>query len=352
MTMTRTVRAAAVQAAPAFLDREATTAQAVALIREAADNGAELVALPETFIPCYPFWIWLLDPMTCGQLYPRLLDQAVTLDGECVATLRQAARDAGVHVACGINERDGGTIYNSQLFLDNRGEVMGVRRKLMPTSAERTVWGRGDARDLQVWETPLGTLGGLICFEHSMALSRAVLTGLGEDIHVAMWPSLPEENPAYDVTVIEAAMRNYGWESQSFVLHASSLFSASMLEGIKGIAHEAMHPMFDAFAETTCGCTGIVDPTGHHIAGPVYRDEQILYADLDPQIMAAAKYMIDSAGHYARPDVVHAVVSEPAPKLVERRSAGAVPGREPSPNGNGADAGAAVPATPATQPTG
>lgn len=335
MTMERTVRAAAVQAAPSFLDRTATTEKAVALIREAAAGGADLVVLPETFIPCYPFWIWTVDSMTNGALFPRLCDQAVTLTGECVSTLRQAARDAHVYVACGINERDGGTIYNSQLLLDATGEILGVRRKLMPTNAERTVWGRGDARDLRVWETPLGTLGALICYEHSMTLARAALVGMGEDIHIAMWPSLPAEAVRDHVGVIEAAMRNHAWETQSFVVHASTLLGPEMLAGMKSVTHEAMHPMLDVLGAGSRGCTGIVDPTGHHIAGPVWEGEQIVYADLDPAMIATAKFMIDSAGHYARPDVVHAVLHAPAPSVLERAVAAPAEPAASSANGTG-----------------
>lgn len=326
--MTRTVRVAAVQAAPEFLDRATTTAKAVACIAEAAGNGAELIVLPETFIPCYPFWIWLADSGTVGGLYPRLLDQAVELESECVATLQQAARDAGAIVACGINERAGGTIYNSQLLIDDTGEVLGVRRKLMPTSAERAVWGRGDARDLRVWDTKLGVLGALICYEHSMTAARAALAGLGEEIHIAMWPSFPAESATDDVRVVTAVMQGYGWDSQSFVVHASSLVSESMVAGMKQCMHPATHELIDAFALMSRGTTGIVDPTGHHIAGPVYEGEQIVYADLDPEVRARAKFMIDSAGHYARPDVVRTVIADPAPPVVERQAS-------PAPAGNG-----------------
>ncbi len=341
--MTRTVRAAAVQAAPAFLDRDATTAKAVAYITEAAGNGAELIVLPETFIPCYPFWIWLADSGTVGGLYPRLLDQAVDLDGECVATLRQAARDAGAIVACGINERAGGTIYNSQLLIDETGEILGVRRKLMPTSAERTVWGRGDARDLQVWDTKLGTLGALICYEHSMTAARAALVGLGEEIHIAMWPSLPAESPTDDIRVITAAMQTYGWETQNFVVHASALVSDDMVQGMKQAMHPASHDMLDAFAAVARGTTGVVDPTGHHIAGPVHAGEQIVYADLDPEVRARAKFTIDSAGHYARPDVVHTVIGDPPPPVVERRVRAESRGAETPSRGNGEPAPAVKP---------
>jgi len=323
MTMTRTLRAAAVQAAPVFLDREATTAKAVAAIAEAGRNGAELVALPETFIPCYPTWIWTADSLVAGpDLYARLCEQAVERDGETIAQLQQAARDVGAVVACGINERDGGTLYNAQVLIDAEGQVMGYRRKLMPTGPERTVWSRGDARDLRVWDTPLGTLGALICYEHTLTPARAALVGLGEEIHIAMWPSFPEEGDLLSVDTIETAMRCYAWETQCFVVHASG-FQDEKFTQANLAAHggSAASPLVEAMGPLMAGTTGIVGPNGKHLAGPVRRGEDIVYADLDPAERLRAKYLVDSAGHYARPDAVSVVIHEPAPPLVSRDSA-------------------------------
>lgn len=320
MAMTRKTKVAAVQVAPVFLDRAATTAKAVAAIAEAGANGAELVVLPETFIPCYPTWIWTADAVVAGaELYARLCDQAVERDGETIARLQQSARDAQAVVACGINERDGATLYNTQVMIDAEGEVLGFRRKLMPTGPERTVWGRGDSRDLQVWDTPLGTLGALICFEHSMTLAKAALIGMGEEIHLAMWPSFPEEGELLSVETIETAMRSYAWETQSFVIHACGYQDEAFFEANKQAHGGSSAPMLlDAMRPLMAGTTGIVGPNGRYLAGPVRRGEQIVYAELDPAVRARAKYLIDSAGHYARPDVVSLVIHEPAPALVAR----------------------------------
>lgn len=318
MAMTRSIRAAAVQAVPVFLDREATTEKAVNAVVEAGRNGAELVVLPETFIPCYPTWIWTADPLVAGsELYVRLCDQAVERGSETVSRLQQAARDSGAVVACGINERDDGTLYNSQVLIDAEGEVMGYRRKLMPTGPERTVWGRGDSRDLRVWDTPLGTLGALICYEHTMTPVKAALAGLGEEIHIAMWPSFPEQGDLLSVEVIENAMRAYAWETQAFVVHASGFQDEKFTQAnLAAQGGESASPLIAAMAPLMAGTTGIVGPNGRHLAGPVRRGEEIVYADLDPADRVRAKYLVDAAGHYSRPDVVSVVIHDPSPPLV------------------------------------
>ncbi len=318
MSMTRKVRVAAVQLAPVFLDREATAEKAVAAILEAGRNGAELVVLPEALIPCYPTWIWTSDSVVVGpELYARLCEQSVERGSETIALLQQAAREAGAIVACGINERDGATLYNSQVLIDAGGEVLGYRRKLMPTVAERTVWGWGDARDVRVWHTPLGRLGALICYEHTMTPVKAALAGLGEEIHIAMWPAMPAQGELFSTETIAIAMRNYAWETQTFVVHATTWQSEEFTQALLA-AHggEAAAPVVRAMAPLMAGMTGVVGPNGKHIAGPAAAGEQIVYADLDPAERLRAKYMVDGAGHYARPDAVSVVIHAPKPPLV------------------------------------
>lgn len=323
MAMTRTVRVAAVQAAPVFLDREATTKKATEAIRAAGARGAELVVLPEAFIPCYPTWIWFADAVaTVPDLYVRLCEQAVERGDETIAELQQAARDAAALVACGLNERDGGTLYNTQVLIGADGEVLGYRRKLMPTAAERLVWGRGDARDVRVFETPLGRVGALICYEHAMTALRGALIGLGEEIHVAMWPAMPREGDLASTEIVEVSMRNHAWEAQAFVVHASvwqdEAFTRSLLEAL---GREEAAALARALGSQAAGMTGIVGPGGRHLAGPAGPGEEIVVADLDPRQRLRAKYMVDGAGHYARPDAVGIVVRDPALPLVVRQAA-------------------------------
>src|SRR3954447_7117319 len=164
---------AAVQAAPVFLDRAATVEKACSLIAEAGARGARLVAFPEGFIPAYPLWVWFIpagETLALRELYSELLDQAITIPSEATDRLCAAARDAGVHVAIGINERNseasGTTLYNSLLWIGDDGRILGCHRKLVPTAGERLVHGQGDGSTLEVYERPIGSLGGLVCWEN------------------------------------------------------------------------------------------------------------------------------------------------------------------------------------------
>src|SRR5436305_8650678 len=176
---------AAVQASPVFLDRDATTDKCCVLIKEAAANGAELVLFPETFIPAYPDWVWRMPAWSDGRFTRLLYEQAVTVPGPVVERLGEAAREAAAYVAVGINELDGGTLYNTLLYLGPDGSVVGRHRKLMPTGGERTVWGMGDGSTLGVVTTPFGVMGGLICWENYMPLARTAMYAQGVDIYVA-----------------------------------------------------------------------------------------------------------------------------------------------------------------------
>jgi nitrilase len=186
--MATSIKVAAAQLAPVFFDREATVRKACDAIAEAGRNGAALIAFPESFIPGYPYFAMALSPMNINAHMLRLREQSLVIPSAGTDALCRAARDAGCHVVMGLNEREGGTLYNGQLFIDAEGRILGRRRKLVPTSHERLVWGRGDGSDFQVHDTPLGRLGGLICYEHSNALFRYALHAQGEQIHVANWP--------------------------------------------------------------------------------------------------------------------------------------------------------------------
>jgi len=211
---------AAVQAAPVFLDLEASVDKAVDLIAEAASAGALLVAFPETWLPGYPAWIfgaagW--ENPASKRAYARLARNAVTVDGDAVRRLRETAARHGVEVVIGINERDAsysrGTMYNSLLFIGADGALLGVHRKLMPTHAERILWAAGDGSTLSVFETPLGRVGGLVCWEHWMPLARFAMHAQGEQVHVAAWPE--------GTYITELASLAYAFEGRCYVVVAS-----------------------------------------------------------------------------------------------------------------------------------
>jgi aliphatic nitrilase len=301
------VRVAAAQVTPVFMDRAATLAKAADTVREAARNGAELVAFPEAFVPGYPFWAMALDPMSINPFLQRLYAEAVEIPSPALDPLRAAARESGVSVCLGLSERVGGTLFNSQLFIGPDGGIVGRRRKLVPTSHERMVWGRGDGTDLRVFDLPFGRTGALICFEHANALFRYALTAQGEEIHIAMWPGL-----AGISSVVDAACRNHAFEAQAFVVNVTSVLTADILAALgPGGSVTKLQP--------GGGYSAILGPRGDFLAGPLREGEGILYADLDPALIDKAKSIVDTAGHYARPDVVtlHLQMGAQKPLVVE-----------------------------------
>jgi predicted amidohydrolase len=302
-----------VQAAPVFLDRDATVEKAAALIEEAANAGAKLVAFPETWIPGYPSWIYHAaqwDEPRSKRTFARLLENSVQVPSRATDALCSAAREAGVHLVVGIHERDAdfsaGTIYNSLLFISAEGCILGVHRKLVPTHAERIVWGRGDGSTLHVFETPLGRLGGLICWEHWMPLTRFAMHAKGEQIHVAAWPDAED--------IHHLASRHYAFEGRCYVLCVGSFTTARDLPDDFELA-EAMGVSGDD--ELLVGGSGIVGPDGSWLSAPVEGREAIVYAKLDMARIAEEQQALDAAGHYNRPDVFSLTVDERPRRQVE-----------------------------------
>jgi predicted amidohydrolase len=287
--------AAAVQAEPVFLDRDATIDKACELIGQAAKAGATLIVFPETWVPGYPFWHTTADVFS-GDTYAELWKNAVEVPSTSTSRLAEAARAAGAYVVIGINERDTvsrGTLYNSLLYFSPEGDVAYRHRKLMPTFTERTVWGFGDGSDLDVLETPLGRLGGLICWEHQMTLAKYALYAQGEQVHCAVWPAYTSQNDHIDF-----GTRQYAFEGACFVVSACGIATPnSFPKNLRGHDVQAN------------GGTAIIGPNGQYLAGPVYDAEEILYAEIDLERAIREKHSRDVAGHYARPDVLQLVVN-------------------------------------------
>lgn len=285
--------AAAVQAAPVYLDREATIDKACRLIEEAAAKGAKLIVFPETWVPGYPFWVFGAQVVSSAG-FVRLFKNAVEIPSPATDSLCRAAAAAGAFLVIGVNERDArakGSLYNTLLYISDEGEVMGAHRKLMPTHAERTVWGMGDGSGLHVFHTPLGRLGGLICWEHEMPLVRYAMFGAGEQVHASVWPAFSFQNHHIDF-----GCRQYAFEGACFVVVACGYLTETLVPEDLGMRGQAI---FDAN-----GGSGIIGPDGEYLAGPLYGKEDILYADIDLERTAAQKHLLDVAGHYSRPDVV------------------------------------------------
>ncbi len=310
---------AAVQAAPVFLDREATIDKACSLIAEAAKAGARLVVFPEAFVPTYPDWVWALPPAELGlqnQLYAELLANSVDVPSDATRRLSEAARKAKAVVVMGINERNveasGTSLYNSLLYIDAQGEIMGVHRKLVPTNAERLVWAPGDGSTLQVFDTPLGKVGGLICWENYMPLARYAMYAWGTQIYLA---------PTWDRgQTWTATLQHIAKEGRCYVVGCCIAMRKDDIPD----RYDFKSRFYEKAGEwINIGDSAIVAPGGDFIAGPVRMKEEILYAEVDPAQIDGSRYIFDVAGHYSRPDVFELTVHQERRPIISTNGANA-----------------------------
>jgi nitrilase len=302
------VTVAAVAARPVFLDGDATTEKACTLIKEAGAAGASLILFPETFIPAYPDWVWRLPAWGDGAYMRRLYENAVTVPGPVTERLGEAAREAHAYVAMGVNELDGGTLYNTLIYLAPDGSLAGRHRKLMPTGGERTVWGQGDGSTLEAVATPFGTVGGLICWENYMPLARAAMYARGIDLYLApTWDNSDTWIPT---------LQHIAKEGRLYVISVSPVLqSTDVPEDLRGEIYTAEGEWMSR------GMATIVGPDGAVIAGPLSEQEGILYAEVDVSEVLRQRQMFDPVGHYARPDVFTlSVETRPQSSVVFNRS--------------------------------
>jgi len=302
--------AAAVQAAPIFLDKEATVGKACHLMKEAGRKGASLVVFPEAYLPTFPYWPRALphpDRELSIQAYVQLYEQAIEVPSPEVDQLCAAAKEAGIYVVMGMTEKEIGvsaTMFNTLLFIDKNGAILGKHRKLVPTFEERCIWGQGDGSDLKVYPTEVGKLGGLICGNHLMGLVKYALLAKGEQIHAAVWPSLGRLKNYVDVV-----SRNYALEGQVFVIVSCGYITDDMVPDT--------FPLKKRTQWDVAGGSGIVGPNGEYLAGPVYGKEEIIYAEIDLREIIKNKAVHDVVGHYARPDVVSLLLREEPYSLIQ-----------------------------------
>jgi nitrilase len=293
------VTVACVQAEPVIFDRDATVEKLAGLAAEVARQGARLAVFPEAFIPAYPSSSWAKalagwDDDGARDAFALLAREAVEIPGETERRLGEIAREHELWLVTGVTERDPakpGTLYNTLLYHDPDGRLALKHRKLVPTNHERLVWGPGDGGGLEAIETPLGRLGGLICWENYMPLARFALYESGVEIYVA---STADDGEAWQATLVHIAR-----ESRAFVIAPSHFQRAAsypddfplrgLLEGLDVIGR---------------GGSAILAPDGSYLAGPAYDDEAVLFAELDPAQLAGARQRFDPAGHYHRPDVL------------------------------------------------
>lgn len=294
-------RLTAAQLAPDGAGKAATLEKACDAIADAARAGSQLIAFPEVYLTGYPFWSLHIDPQTARSFKAGFLAGAVAMDGPEIAAISRAAMQAGIHVVMGLTEREFGTAYNTTAFFSPERGLIGKRRKLMPTHHERMVWGMGDGRDVKVFDTSLGRIGGLICYEHSNALYRYAMQAQHERIHIAQWPG----GIGGIEDMIDAAVRHYAFEGQCVVVNATAINTPDMIAALgNGGSTNLLAP--------GGGQSGILDCRGRWLAKAGPDREELVHADVDFAAIEAAKMFVDSAGHYARPDVLRLVVNRQA----------------------------------------
>ena len=295
MTEPTIVRAAAAQLAPDLASREGTVAKVLNAIAEAAAKGVQILVFPETFVPWYPYFSFILPPVLTGKEHLRLYDNAVAVPSPATEAVAEAARRHKMVIVLGINERDHGSLYNAQLIFDADGSLKLKRRKITPTFHERMIWGQGDGSGLKVVETAVGRVGALACWEHYNPLARYALMAQHEQIHVAQFPG-SLVGPIF-ADQIEVTIRHHALESGSFVINATGWLSEEQIASIS--------PDPTLRRAVSGGCmTAIINPEGAHIVPPLTSGEGLLIADLDFGLITKRKRMMDSVGHYARPELL------------------------------------------------
>lgn len=304
-----TVRAAAVQIAPDLTSRAGTLTRVLNAIAEAAGKGADLIVFPETFVPWYPYFSFVLPPMQQGAEHLRLYEEAMMVPSPESEAVAKAAQTHGVVIVLGINERDHGSLYNTQLIYDADGTLALKRRKITPTYHERMIWGQGDGSGLKVVETKVGRLGALACWEHYNPLARYALMTQHEEIHAAQFPG-SLVGPIFGEQ-IEVTMRHHALESACFVVNATGWLTEDQIASI----HD--DPKLQKGLRDGC-MTCIISPEGRHLVPPLTEGEGILIADLDMRLVTKRKRMMDSVGHYARPELLH-LVHDARPAQTVRR---------------------------------
>lgn len=300
------VQVAVVQAAPVLFDRDATVGKACQLVEEAASHGTHLILFPEAFIPCYPrglsFGMVVGSRSSGGRdLWQRYWENSVEVPGSATEALGEAADVADVYLAIGITERAShfgkGTLYCTLLYFGPDGRLLGKHRKLKPTGAERLIWGEGDGSTLTTFQSELGTIGGLICWENYMPLARMAMYAQGVEFYLA---------PTADARETwQSTLRHIACEGRCFVLGCNQFVTRDMYPPDLPMREE-----LDTQPEVMCrGGSAIVSPLGDVLAGPLYDQEGILYAELNRDELVRSKVDFDVVGHYARPDVFQLAVN-------------------------------------------
>lgn len=316
--MSDTLRCAVIQSPPVFLNLGASVDRALELLERARDDGASLIAFGETWLTGYPVWIdsapraAIWGEASAKALYRRLYEQSPQLDGPEISRLHARAGELDCDVVIGIHEKSGTTLYNTLLMLSRDGKTRVHRRKLVPTYTERMIWGRGDGSTLGALQTPAGPVGGMICWEHWMPALRQVMHAQHEVVHVSQWPT------AHDLHQI--ASRQYAFEGGCFVLCCgSTLTKAEAIEGYRSLGEDEGLELLEAMEpeQLMSGGAAIIGPDTQYVTGPAGPGDALVTAEIDLGRVAESRLLLDTDGHYSRPDVFTLRVNRDEQRNVE-----------------------------------
>ena len=296
------IKVAAVQGAPKYLDLTGTLAKMRTILEEAADNGCQLIAFPEVYIPGYPYWVWLERPCIGQKLFPVLYRNSVQIPGPAVTELSRMARPFRLVMVVGVNEVEpscSGTMYNTNIIVDADGSLLGTHRKLVPTYAEKLVWGNGDGSGYRVHDTGVGRVGTLPCGENTNTLARYALLAQGEQIHVANFPAFPFTNWYKEANAIRIRCQGHAFEGKLFVIASTGLLDEDCISANCATAEDKAQLQGSDFA-----LSGIFGPDGEAIGELLLDKGGLVFGEIDLERRLAGKLMHDIVGHYNQPAIL------------------------------------------------